>query len=123
MEKLKLARVFWLSVLTPAFCNIPNLSNLGFMGCNELLDAAIAAEERHWEYDPYTNELQITSEETPDYFILADPPRIVIDIPNSNFGKNSSQENYPGLVRTIRISEEAGIRPPPDGSQPRPTAR
>jgi hypothetical protein len=67
--------------------------------------AAIAASVRHWEYDPYTNELQITSEETPHYFILADPPRIVIDIPHSSFGKNAIQENYPGLVRTIRISE------------------
>ncbi len=105
MEKPKLARVFWLSVLTPAFCNIPNLSTLGLMVSNQLPHAAIAAVVRHWEYDPYTNELQITSEETPHYFILADPPRIVIDIPNSNFGKNSIQENYPGLVRTIRISE------------------
>ena len=112
MEKPKLARVFWLSVLALLLCNVPNLSTVGILSLlsltvdlNQSPGKAIAAEVRHWEYDPYTNELQVTSIPPPEYFILANPPRIVIDIPESSFGKNSIEESYPGLVRTIRISE------------------
>jgi hypothetical protein len=72
---------------------------------NHFHGVAIAAEGRQWEYDPYTHQLQITSQQKPQYFILADPVRIVIDVPNSNFGINPTEENYPGLVRKIRISQ------------------
>jgi hypothetical protein len=72
---------------------------------NQFHGVAIAAEGRQWEYDPYTHQLQITSQQKPQYFILADPVRIVIDVPNSNFGINPTEENYPGLVRRIRISQ------------------
>ncbi len=115
MKKPKLARVFWLTVFAPAFGNIANFGNVGILSLLSLLSStvslnqvhsvAIAAEGRQWEYDPYTNQLQITSKEKPEYFILADPPRIVIDVPRSNFGRNPTQESYPGLVQSIRISE------------------
>jgi hypothetical protein len=115
MKKPKLARVFWLSVFAPAFGNIANFGNVGILSLlsltvslnqvNQVNSVAIAAEGRQWEYDPYTNQLQITSKEKPEYFILANPPRIVIDVPRSNFGRNPTQESYPGLVQSIRISE------------------
>lgn len=110
MKKPKLARVFWLSVLAPAFGNVSSFGHVGTLSLLSLtvshLDSvAIAADGRQWEYDPYTNQLQITSKEKPQYFVLASPPRIVIDVPQSSFGKNPTQENYPGLVQSIRISE------------------
>jgi hypothetical protein len=104
MNKPKLARVFWLIGFVPVFSNIPGLNQVGLRE-GQVTPAAIAAEIRYWEYDPYTNELQITSMGQPQYFILDDPPRIVIDIPNSNFGTNSIEESYSGLVRTIRVSQ------------------
>lgn len=111
MKKPKLARVFWLSVLAPAFGNVSSFGHGGILSLLSLTvslnlhSVASAADGRQWEYDPYTNQLQITSKEKPQYFILANPPRIVIDVPQSSFGKNPTQENYPGLVQSIRISE------------------
>lgn len=104
MNKPKLARVFWLIGFVPVFSQIPSPSPVGLRN-GHVTPAAIAAEIRYWEYDPYTNELQITSMGQPQYFILDDPPRIAIDIPNSNFGSNPIEESYSGLVRTIRVSQ------------------
>lgn len=112
----RVARLFWLSVwlnaLAPTLCNVSSFGNVGILsllsltvGLNQICSEAIAAEGRQWEYDPYTHQLQITSQQKPQYFILADPVRIVIDVPNSNFGINPTEENYPGLVRKIRISQ------------------
>lgn len=115
----RVARLFWLSVwlnaLAPTLCNVSSFGNVGILslisllpltvGLNHFHTVAIAAEGRQWEYDPYTHQLQITSQQKPQYFILADPVRIVIDVPNSNFGINPTEENYPGLVRRIRISQ------------------
>jgi hypothetical protein len=115
----RVARLFWLSVwlnaLAPTLCNVSSFGNVGILsllsllpltvGLNQFHTVAIAAEGRQWEYDPYTHQLQITSQQKPQYFILADPPRIAIDVPNSNFGINPTEENYPGLVRKIRISQ------------------
>ncbi len=115
----RVARLFWLSVwlnaLAPTLCNVSSFGNVGILsllsllpltvGLNQFHAVAIAAEGRQWEYDPYTHQLQITSQQKPQYFILADPPRIAIDVPNSNFGINPTEENYPGLVRRIRISQ------------------
>ena len=115
----RVARLFWLSVwlkaLAPTLCNVSSVGNVGILslisllpltvGLNQFHTVAIAAEGRQWEYDPYTHQLQITSQQKPQYFILADPVRIVIDVPNSNFGINPTEENYPGLVRRIRISQ------------------
>lgn len=115
----RVARLFWLSVwlnaLAPTLCNVSSFGNVGILslisllpltvGLNQFHTVAIAAEGRQWEYDPYTHQLQITSQQKPQYFILADPVRIVIDVPNSNFGINPTEENYPGLVRRIRISQ------------------
>jgi AMIN domain len=120
----RLARVSWLSawfsvwlsgVSAPTLCNVSRFGNAGILsllsllpltvGLNQFHGVAIAAEGRQWEYDPYTHQLQITSQQKPQYFILADPVRIVIDVPNSNFGINPTEENYPGLVRKIRISQ------------------
>ncbi len=120
----RLARVSWLSAwfsvwlsgeFFPPGCSVSRLGNVSILttlsllpltvGLNQFHGVAIAAEGRQWEYDPYTHQLQITSQQKPQYFILADPVRIVIDVPNSNFGINPTEENYPGLVRSIRISQ------------------
>ncbi len=79
-----------------------------------LLSKAIAAapELRIWEFDPYTNELQITVPEgiTPEYSILTEPPRISIDIPNGDTTLEPSTENYQGIVRQVRIAQiESGV--------------
>lgn len=71
---------------------------------------AAAPQLRSWEFDPYTSELQITVPEgtRPQYFILEEPLRIAIDIPNSPSGLQPGEENYQGIVRQIRIGQMEG---------------
>ncbi|MCT7958387.1 AMIN domain-containing protein [Laspinema palackyanum] len=116
MNKTRLARRFSLVLLATTFCSTMQGPGLA-IAADPLLTASIPAmasapELRIWEFDPYTNELQITVPEgvTPDYSILTDPLRIAIDIPNGDNPVQSSAENYQGTVREIRISQmESGV--------------
>ncbi|MEC4895704.1 MAG: AMIN domain-containing protein [Oscillatoria sp. PMC 1051.18] len=66
-----------------------------------------AATLKKWEFDPQTSQLEITIEEgtTPNYFLLADPLRLVIDLPNTQLGRVPTTANYPGLVYRVRVSQ------------------
>lgn len=116
MHQAKLARRFALVLLATTFwSSLPRA--VGAIASEPLpispIEAIASAPElRIWEFDPYTNELQITVPEgvTPDYSILTDPLRIAIDIPNSDNPVQSSAENYQGTVRQIRIAQmESGV--------------
>jgi hypothetical protein len=116
MHKARLARRFSLVLLATTFCS--SIPRTGWAIASEPLSTspipaiASAPELRIWEFDPYTNELQITVPEgvTPDYSILTDPLRIAIDIPNSDNPVQSTAENYQGIVREIRIAQmESGV--------------
>lgn len=60
-----------------------------------------------WRFDPAINQLEVTLEEetTPRYFLLAHPPRLVVELPNTQIGKVASKENYSGVVREIRVAQ------------------
>lgn len=116
MPKARLARRFSLVLLATTL--ISSMPRSGLAIASEPLPRApipaiaAAPELRIWEFDPYTNELQITVPEgfTPDYSILTDPLRIAIDIPNSENPVESSAENYQGNVRQIRIAQmDSGV--------------
>ncbi|MBD1838293.1 AMIN domain-containing protein [Coleofasciculus sp. FACHB-64] len=73
---------------------------------------AIAARLTNWRFDPALNQLEITLDEgtTPRYFLLAQPSRIVLDLPNTQVGMVETQRSYSGPIRQIRVSQfEAGI--------------
>ncbi|MBD1879339.1 AMIN domain-containing protein [Coleofasciculus sp. FACHB-T130] len=73
---------------------------------------AIAARLTNWRFDPALNQLEITLDEgtTPRYFLLAQPSRIVLDLPNTQVGMVETQQSYSGPIRQIRVSQfEAGI--------------
>ncbi len=116
MPKARLARRFSLVLLATTFCS--SMQGPGLAIASEPLSTssipaiASAPELRIWEFDPYTNELQITVPEgvTPDYSILTDPLRIAIDIPNGDNPVQSSAETYQGIVREIRITQmDSGV--------------
>jgi hypothetical protein len=116
MHKARLARRFSLVLLATTFWS--SIPRTGLAIASEPLSTspmqaiASAPELRIWEFDPYTNELQITVPEgvTPDYSILTDPLRIAIDIPNSENPVQSSAETYQGIVREIRIAQmDSGV--------------
>ncbi|MUL38979.1 AMIN domain-containing protein [Gloeocapsopsis dulcis] len=61
----------------------------------------------NWRFDPAANQLEITLEAqtTPNYFLLEQPLRIVVDLPNTQLGKVATQQDYSGAVRQVRVSQ------------------
>lgn len=68
---------------------------------------ALAGAIKTWKFDPKNNQLEFILEEktTPSYLFLQDPPRLVIDLPNTNLGSVETQKDYPGVVRQIRLAQ------------------
>ncbi|XHX79088.1 MAG: AMIN domain-containing protein [Stenomitos frigidus ULC029] len=77
-----------------------------------VLFSAQAASLTNWSFDPTVNQLEITVKDgtTPRYFLMAQPARIVVDLPGTAIGNVSAQKNYAGAVRQIRVSQfEPGL--------------
>ncbi len=77
-----------------------------------VLCSAQAASLTNWSFDPTINQLEITVKDgtTPRYFLMAQPARIVVDLPDTAIGNVSAQKNYAGAVRQIRVSQfEPGL--------------
>lgn len=71
-----------------------------------------AASLTNWNFDPAANQLEITVKDgtTPRYFLMAQPARIVVDLPDTAVGAVSAQKTYAGAVRQIRVSQfEPGL--------------
>ncbi|PSB29798.1 AMIN domain-containing protein [Stenomitos frigidus] len=71
-----------------------------------------AASLTSWNFDPAANQLEITVKDgtTPRYFLMAQPARIVVDLPDTAIGAVSAQKTYSGAVRQIRVSQfEPGL--------------
>lgn len=71
-----------------------------------------AASLTNWSFDPAANRLEITVKDgtTPRYFLMAQPARIVLDLPGTAVGSVSAQQTYTGAVRQIRVSQfEPGL--------------
>lgn len=84
---------------------------LTFSLLHSCIGASIAASPtailQDWQFDPNQLQLQITLNQPirPQYFVLTQPPRIVVDLPNTKLGNIPNQQNYPGAVQKIRISQ------------------
>lgn len=68
--------------------------------------SALAIMLQAWQFDDKANQLEfiLDSVATPKYFTLSQPPRIVIDLPNTDLGKVVTKQDYQGIVRQIRVS-------------------
>ncbi|NEQ45373.1 MAG: AMIN domain-containing protein [Leptolyngbya sp. SIOISBB] len=64
----------------------------------------------NWEFDQASRALTITLPHgvTPDFFLLAEPTRIVLEIPNATLEGVTPSAQYSGVVRNIRLTEVAG---------------
>lgn len=69
--------------------------------------AAQAASLTQWHYDPAANRLEVTLDQgiTPRYFLMAQPARIVLDLPDTAVGAVQSHGTYSGVIRQIRVSQ------------------
>jgi hypothetical protein len=112
MRKAKFARIgFSLGLATLTAVGTPlmrlSLLGMGAIATFHPLAPAEAATLTHWQFDPSTRELRVTVPEgtTPRYFLLAQPPRIVLDLPNTQVGTVPEQQAYSGLVRQIRVGQ------------------
>ncbi|MEC4986321.1 MAG: AMIN domain-containing protein [Oscillatoria sp. PMC 1068.18] len=84
------------------------ISGVAAIAIAQIIDNPVqAATLKKWEFNPQTTQIQITIEEgtTPNYFLLTDPLRLVIDLPNTQLGTVPTKANYPGLVYRVRVSQ------------------
>ncbi|AFZ04283.1 AMIN domain-containing protein [Calothrix sp. PCC 6303] len=60
-----------------------------------------------WQFFPEYNQLEFTlsSPSQPKYFYLSQPPRLVVDLPNTKLGRLSTQQNYSGTIQRVRLSQ------------------
>ena len=60
-----------------------------------------------WEFQPESHQLRFTSPSAiaPQTFLLENPTRIVIDLPQTTLGIQPVSQNYSGLVTEIRIAQ------------------
>lgn len=72
-----------------------------------MLRPAQAAELTGWRFDPATQQLEVSVPQgtTPRYFLLAQPARIVLDLPNTQMGAVPVAQTYSGAVRQIRVAQ------------------
>ncbi|MGF2036201.1 MAG: AMIN domain-containing protein [Nostoc sp. CmiVER01] len=88
-----------------------NISLLGFCAAIALETCTTAATPvaklENWRFSSKTQQLEITlsASTTPRYFYLAQPSRLVVDIPNTKLGKVPIQQNYSGAIKSIRVSQ------------------
>ncbi|CEJ42692.1 N-acetylmuramoyl-L-alanine amidase (Uncharacterized protein) [Umezakia ovalisporum] len=69
--------------------------------------AAPVAKLNNWHFHPEAMELEIhlSAKTTPEYFYLAQPPRLVVDLPNTKLGYVPTIQNYVGAIQRIRVAQ------------------
>ncbi|MFH7025170.1 MAG: AMIN domain-containing protein [Heteroscytonema crispum UTEX LB 1556] len=75
-------------------------------------DVQTVARLEDWRFYPETSqlELSLSAGTTPRYFYLAQPPRLVVDLPDTKLGYVPTQQNYSGAIQRIRVSQlNAGV--------------
>ncbi|OUL21183.1 AMIN domain-containing protein [Nostoc sp. T09] len=61
----------------------------------------------NWRFSPEVLQLEfaLSAGTTPHHFYLAQPPRIVVDLPNTKLGYVPTQQNYSGAIQRVRVSQ------------------
>jgi len=60
-----------------------------------------------WQFEPATSRLEMALKEgvTPRYFLVAEPARIVVDLPTSVVATKQTQQTFTGSIRQVRVSQ------------------
>lgn len=69
--------------------------------------AAPRGELEDWRFSPQSAQLEISlsAPSRPQYFYLSQPPRIVVDLPDTKLGNVSIKQDYNGAIQRIRVSQ------------------
>lgn len=83
------------------------VSSLAIATVPYLSRPAIAATLSSWTFNSAQEQLEVTlpAGVTPRYFLLAEPARLVLDLPNVALGNVETQATYSGAIRQIRVAE------------------
>ncbi|MBP0028473.1 AMIN domain-containing protein [Roseofilum sp. Guam] len=97
-----LSRILWRSPL-----NIV-LNSLGWIGAIALYFLAfpaLAAELRQWQYDPLKTQLELIFQGkiTPRYFVVENPLRIILELPDTEIQVPTDRNFYSGLIQEISL--------------------
>ncbi|MEM7063300.1 MAG: AMIN domain-containing protein [Cyanobacteria bacterium P01_B01_bin.77] len=78
-----------------------------FVVLTMVTSSALAEELDNWSFDATTNELTFSLSDTvlPEFFLLAEPPRLVLDIPDTQIGAVEPEQTYGGAVQNIRVAQ------------------
>ncbi|MBD1843013.1 AMIN domain-containing protein [Cyanobacteria bacterium FACHB-63] len=68
---------------------------------------AIAAPLENWRFDPNTNQLEVTVPAgiTPRYSLMAQPTRLVLDLPDTQVADVNPRGTFSGAVREVQVSQ------------------
>lgn len=68
---------------------------------------AWSAPLQNWKFDPATNQLEVMVSPgvKPRYLLMAQPARLVLDLPDTEVGTVPTQASYQGAVRQVRVSQ------------------
>lgn len=90
------------------------LSSVGLVGITTIvtvetmtISATQAATLTSWRFDPVSNQLEVNIKEgtTPRFFLITQPTRIVLDLPNTKLEQVASQQTYSGAIRQVRTAQ------------------
>lgn len=61
----------------------------------------------NWRFYPEAQQLEVmlSGSSQPRYFYLSQPPRIVVDLPDTKLGYVPTQQNFYGTIQSIRVSQ------------------
>ncbi|MFP4299203.1 MAG: AMIN domain-containing protein [Spirulinaceae cyanobacterium] len=64
-----------------------------------------AIAQNNWQFDPNTAQLEMVLDTaiTPSYYLNLSPPRIIINLPNSDLSATEMPQTYPGAVQSIQV--------------------
>ena len=80
---------------------------LGFVGSLMLASAADAAQLQLWRFNAEANRLTFTTDEDvrPRAQLVANPTRIVIDLPGVTFNQATATQLVGGAIREVRVGQ------------------
>ncbi|MEO1431131.1 MAG: AMIN domain-containing protein [Cyanobacteria bacterium J06632_19] len=87
-------------------CSLLSLYATVAFNTNSTIAAPVGKLE-DWRFSSQGSQLEISlwAPSRPQYFYLSQPPRVVVDLPDTKLGYVPTQQNYYGAVERIRVSQ------------------